>query len=53
LITAFNSTAAFGWSPGSNDCALLVTLPPGGYTAQISALDGNSGAALLEVYEVQ
>jgi len=51
LSTAFNATGAFGWSATSNDCALLVTLPPGGYTAQISALNGNSGTALLEIYE--
>lgn len=53
LTAAFSSTGAFGWNPASSDCALLVTLPPGGYSAQISALSGNSGAALLEIYEVQ
>jgi hypothetical protein len=31
----------------------LVTLPPGDYTAQISGARGDTGVALLEVYDVQ
>jgi len=53
LSAAFTTVLAFPWSnPNSQDCALLLTLPPGGYSAQISSADGNSGVALLEVYEV-
>jgi metallophosphoesterase (TIGR03768 family) len=47
-------TAAVGEFPlpaGSADCALLVTLPPGNYTAQISGLNGSTGVALAEIYE--
>ncbi|HEX2853551.1 MAG TPA: hypothetical protein VHO24_09950 [Opitutaceae bacterium] len=33
-------------------CAILATLPPGGYTAQVSGVDGTTGVALVEVYEV-
>jgi hypothetical protein len=45
---------AFGWSnPSSNDSAILVTLPPGAYTAQVSGASGDAGVALVEVYEVQ
>jgi hypothetical protein len=29
-----------------------VTLPPGPYTAQVRGTNGNSGVALIEVYEV-
>jgi DNA-binding beta-propeller fold protein YncE len=43
---------AFGFSPGSADCAVIVTLPAGAYTAQISGVDGTTGVALAEVYEV-
>jgi hypothetical protein len=30
-----------------------VTLPPGAYTAEVSGASGDSGMALVEVYEVQ
>ena len=36
----------------SNDSAILVTLPPGPYTAQVSGASGHTGVALVEVYEV-
>jgi hypothetical protein len=38
--------------PISNDCAVLLTLPPGGYTAQVAGANGASGVALVEVYQV-
>ncbi len=42
---------AFPWgNPASADCALLITLPPGSYTAQVTAINGQSGTALAEVY---
>jgi len=44
---------AFSLAPGSNDAVLLLTLPPGGYTAVVSSADGTTGVALVEVYEVQ
>jgi hypothetical protein len=47
------SVGAFPWSsPSSTDSAILVTLPPGGYTAQVSGASGDTGVALVEVYEV-
>ena len=43
---------AFPWNtPGSKDSALLLTLPPGAYTAQVSGVTGDTGVALVEVYE--
>lgn len=45
-------TCAFPLSVGSRDAALLVKLPPGGYTAQVTGADGGGGVALVEVYEV-
>ncbi len=48
------SVGAFAWNFGqSNDSAILVTLPPGPYTAEISGASGDTGVALVEVYEVQ
>jgi hypothetical protein len=43
---------AFPLASGSADCALLVTLPPGTYTAHISGVNNTTGVALAEVYEV-
>ncbi len=53
LLAAFAQTGAFslGTAPTA-DSALLVTLAPGGYTAQVSGVGGTSGVALIEVYEV-
>jgi hypothetical protein len=47
------SAGAFSWgSSATPDSALLVTLPPGAYTAQVSGASGDIGVALIEVYEV-
>ncbi len=43
---------AFPLAEGSRDAALLVTLAPGSYTAQVSGAGTTSGLALLEIYEV-
>jgi sugar lactone lactonase YvrE len=48
------SVGAFSWSvPSSHDSALLITLPPGNYTAAAAGTSGDTGVALVEVYEVQ
>jgi hypothetical protein len=52
LSTAFASVAAFALDPGSRDAALLVTLAPGSYTAQVSGVGGGTGVALVEIYEI-
>jgi hypothetical protein len=53
IANAAGSVGAFPWSnPSSLDSAILVTLPPGAYTAQVSGASGDSGVALIEVYEV-
>ena len=48
----FTQTGAFGLPAASKDAALLVTLQPGAYTAQVSGAAGTTGVALVEVYEV-
>ncbi len=48
------SVGAFAWSnPASADSALLITLPPGAYTAEESGATGDGGVAIVEVYEVR
>lgn len=38
---------------GGKDAALELDLPPGAYTAQITAADGATGVGLLEIYRVK
>ena len=47
-----NSVGAFALAEGSRDAALVVTLPPGAYSAQVSGVASGTGEALIEVYEV-
>jgi hypothetical protein len=53
LSTSFTQVGAFPLATNSLDSAMLVTLQPGAYTVQLSAAAGTSGAALIELYEVQ
>jgi arylsulfotransferase ASST/Ig-like domain-containing protein len=53
IVAAAASVGAFAWQDAaSGDSALIVTLPPGSYTAQVSGVSGDAGVALLEVYVV-
>ncbi|MFA5262628.1 MAG: PHB depolymerase family esterase [Opitutaceae bacterium] len=53
LAEAFNLAGVGSLAPGSADSALLVTLPPGAYTALISSKNGQNGIALVEVYALE
>lgn len=53
LVQAANQTGAFQLPTGSKDSAVIVTLAPGAYTAQVSSTTaGVTGVALIEVYEI-
>ena len=52
LQTAFTATGAFALDAAGKDAALLITLPPGLYSAMVSGADGGTGEALVEVYEM-
>jgi hypothetical protein len=52
LTTAMTATGAFPFAVGSADSAVLVTLPPGAYTAQVTGPNGLTGRSLAEVYLV-
>ena len=43
----------FAYPAGSLDSALVLTLAPGNYTANVSGANGTTGTALVEVYQVQ
>ncbi|MBI5769739.1 MAG: hypothetical protein HZA93_18330 [Verrucomicrobia bacterium] len=52
VADATRRTGAFSLAAGSRDSALVVTLEPGGYTAQLSSVTNASGNALIEIYVV-
>lgn len=53
IAAAAASVGAFSWGTAATpDSAILITLAPGTYTAQVSGASGDSGVALVEVYEV-
>jgi sugar lactone lactonase YvrE len=52
IASTASSVGAFALPAGSADCALLLTLQPGAYTAIVSGVGGTSGVALVEAYQV-
>ena len=52
LAAAYNQVGAFTLPDNSADSALLITLPAGAYTVQVSGVNGTTGNALMEIYEV-
>lgn len=52
LRTAFTQVGAFELPASSADAALLISLEPGSYTAQVAGAGNTTGVALVEVYEV-
>jgi hypothetical protein len=52
LAPTFTAVGAFPLDANSRDAALLLTLAPGSYTAQVSGADGGTGEGLIEIYEV-
>jgi hypothetical protein len=54
IAAAAAAVGAFSWGAAATpDSAILVTLPPGAYTAQVAGASGDTGVSLVEVYEVQ
>lgn len=52
LLDAAAKSGAFALPAGGKDAAVLLTLPPGSYSAQVSGVGGTTGISLVEVYEV-
>lgn len=53
IIQAASAAGAFPLTASSRDSAIIVTLPPGLYSAVVSPATGNPGAGLVEVYELR
>lgn len=52
LATAFTQGGAFPFAANSRDAALVVSLPPGNFTIQVTGTAGATGLALVEIYEL-
>ncbi len=52
IAAAFASVGAFALTAGSRDSAIVTSLAPGSYSAQVSGVGGTTGMAIIEVYEV-
>lgn len=53
VSAAASAVYAFAFTdPTSKDSALLLTLPPGNYSAAATSVSGSGGEVLIEVYEV-
>jgi hypothetical protein len=52
LAATASKVGAFPFLPGSADCALILTLPQGAYTAQVTGVNGATGIAIVEAYQV-
>jgi hypothetical protein len=50
-LAAMAAVGAFPLRAGSRDAALVMRLPPGGYSVPISGPAGASGIAMMEVYD--
>jgi hypothetical protein len=51
LAGDFARVGAVAWPVGSKDAAVMLTLPPGGYTAHVNGRDNTTGIALVEVFD--
>ena len=52
ITTGAIEAGDFAFAAGSADSALLINLPPGLYTVQVTSADGSTGTALIEFYEL-
>jgi uncharacterized delta-60 repeat protein len=52
IAAADKSVGAFPLASGSADTALIVNLPPGAYTFEVTSASNSTGQALGEVYEL-
>ena len=52
ITAATTAAGGFPLAAGSKDAALVVTLPPGNYSAIVSGANNGTGAGLVEIYEL-
>ncbi len=52
IASAATAAGAFPFANGSRDAAMIVMLPPGAYTVQLSGVGNATGVGIVEVYDV-
>jgi hypothetical protein len=52
IAVASQRVGAFPLAAGSEDAALLITLPPGAYVLEVKGKADGGGVVLLEIYDV-
>jgi len=52
LATSFAKVGAFALPSQSRDAALTLTLQPNAYTVHVKGLNGGSGEAIIEIYDL-
>lgn len=52
IAAAATKVGAFALPVASKDSCMLLSLPPGSYTATVAGKSGSTGVALVEVYEI-
>jgi aryl-phospho-beta-D-glucosidase BglC (GH1 family) len=52
IAAAAKKVAAFELAPGSRDAAVLVSLPAGAYSVTVEGVNGTTGVALAELYDL-
>ena len=52
LSTTFADVGAFALPSASADSAVVLNLPPGDYTAEVTSASGTMGLTMIEIYEV-
>jgi hypothetical protein len=52
IAEAASAAGAFPLANGSRDAAMILMLPPGAYTVQLSGVNNGTGIGIVEVYDV-
>jgi hypothetical protein len=52
IASASTAAGAFPLANGSRDAAMVLMLPPGPYTVQLSGVNNGTGVGIIEVYDV-
>jgi len=52
IASAASAAGAFPFANGSRDAAMIIMLPPGAYTVQLSGVNNTTGVGIVEVYDV-
>jgi hypothetical protein len=52
LLAAFASVGLAPMEANSKDAALVVDLPPGGYSVWLTGVNNTTGIGLIEIYEL-